>query len=184
VKARAFLASALVLLASAAARADTGFFGYATTGFGGGFYHYYEKGGLGNQGGTYGGFSLHVALCGGAHFGPVGIGIGSVFEPLINPGGGFAPGGFGGACVAVRPIDRVQIDVIAGFGGMGVSKVFGGIGPSLAPGVSFDIIKLDKLRVNVGVRIYYSPYSWQPDSAIAWSGTYFAPTAGAGIAYW
>lgn len=161
---------------------SSGFFLHTATGVGGGFFHYLSGGGLAGLK-DVNAFSFHASVFAGAHFGPFGIGVGAHFQPLVSENGGFAPGGFGGALFALRPTDRLQIDLMTGFGGMGVGKVFGGIGPAWAPGFSYDVVQAGHARVSVGVRVVLH-YTWEPDNARADPAFFVAPSGTVGFSYW
>lgn len=161
---------------------SSGFYLHTATGIGGGFFHYLSGGGAGNLT-EVNAFSFHASVFAGGHFGPFGIAVGAHLQPLVSDRGGVAPGGFGGALFALRPTNRLQIDLMTGFGGMGVSKVFGGIGPAWAPGLSYDVVKQGHARVTVGLRVVLH-YTWEPDNARADPAFFVAPSATVGFTYW
>jgi hypothetical protein len=181
----AALAAVLTIGAAKEARADTGFYTTTTTGVGAGVYQYFSGGGIGNIQ-TWSGFSFHITGCAGAHFGDhFGLGLGAIFQPLISLDHGTtvgAPGGFAGACIAFRG-GPVQFELITGFGGMGASKIFGGIGPGWSPALTFDVVRTEHIALTLGARVTLM-YGWEPDNRRADPGFYVAPNATVGFAFW
>jgi hypothetical protein len=153
----------------------------AGTGLGPGFFHYFSGGGAAGLVDVIG-FSFHVNACGGARFGALGVGAAVQFQPLIGDKGGFAPGGFGGICLTYAASPRIGVSFDTGFGGMGVSKVFGGIGPAWSPSFQIEVLRDPRGAVTVGGRLTVM-YLWEPDNSRADPSIYVTPQVQVGLLF-
>jgi len=177
---------ALAVLTTTKDAKAVGFFAEGQVSVGPGFYHYFSGGGIANAQ-DWGGFSWHINACAGLKFGDsVGVGVSAMFTPLLNAANGgvaFAPGGYAGLCGVFEIVSHWRLEVTAGFGGMGASKIFGGIGPGWSAAISDSIVKLGPLAIDLGFRMLVG-YGWEPDNSRHDPGLYLAPQVFAGVAFW
>lgn len=172
-------------LVATSAHADVTPFGGGAVTVGPGVYHYFSGGGI-NRGTEWAGFSWHANLYGGINFGRFGLGLSAMFTPLLNFANGgvaFAPGGYAGILAVFELAERLRLDITAGFGGMGAKGVFGGLGPGWSAGLSYAIVKVDRVNVDLSFRMLVA-YGQETDNARHDPGMYLAPQVGVGFTYW
>lgn len=123
-------------------------------------------------------FSLPLGIYGVQITRSIAIGAALAFHPFYAVHGDFAAGGFGGvgAVFSVTPV--IDVDVILGGGGIGVSKVFGGSGPAASVGGTFYLFKLGRFSLGpqahlsiVGIFVNYP-------GGDTGTGFYLSPTVG------
>jgi hypothetical protein len=88
----------------------------------------------------------------------IALGAGGAFTPAFSAAG-FAPGGFFGAYFGAYPIPNAGLNtsVLFGFGGGGVSDIYGGIGPGLQLGLAYDFLERRGAHPTVAFRFLYMP---------------------------
>jgi hypothetical protein len=99
------------------------------------------------------GFALPLGIWGVQITRSFALGLGFAFHPFYAAGAGFVKGGFGGLGAVFSPTPSVDVDVIFGGGGLGVSDVFGGVGPAGSVGGAFYVGKVGRLSLGPVVRL-------------------------------
>jgi hypothetical protein len=161
------------------ARSSIGFFAAVGAGVGSAHFRYLQL----ETNTSFDGMATPVTLSAGVHFGErFALGAWATCVPMVNPSGGVAPFGWGGAVAVVRPAAWIQIEGAFGFGGGGVSGAFGGIGPAWALGGAIPLVKRERSSMDLGVRVLVG-YQYEPSWARR-NSVFVAPTASVGYTWW